>query len=79
MNTFTSRLISAEVDPTAASAWLPEKRPTTMISAALNKSCRMPESISGTANRIIRLSSGPCIMSISYDFFIPHPLFMKDG
>ena len=66
----TSRLISELVEPTAAIALLLTKRPTTMISVALNSSCSTPEQISGTANSRIRLSNGPWHMSISYDFLI---------
>ena len=62
---FTSRLISELVEPTAAMASLPTNWPTTMISAALNSSCKMPEHISGKANSRIRLSNGPLHMSIS--------------
>ena len=45
-------LINAVVDPTAASAWLPLNRPTTMISTALNISCRILESINGSEKEI---------------------------
>ena len=65
MNTLMSKLISAPVEPTAASAVWPVKRPTTTISAALKNSCKTPESISGTAKRRILPSSGPLHMSIS--------------
>ena len=64
-----NRLIREEVDPTAASAWLPANRPTTTMSAALNKSWRIPESIRGTANSRIFPKSGPLHISISYDLF----------
>ena len=69
------RLIKALVEPTAASASLPVKRPTTMMSAALNSSWRIPDSISGMAKIKILLKSGPEHISISYDFFITPILF----
>jgi hypothetical protein len=59
-----------EVDPTAARELSPANRPTTTISAALNKSCRILEHISGMANNKILPSSGPCTMSISCFFII---------
>mgnify|MGYP000485447172 CR=1 FL=1 len=65
MNRLTIRLISALVEPTAAKAWGPEKRPTTIMSAALNNSCKMPEMASGMAKRTIFPSRGPLVMSIS--------------
>ena len=65
INTFTSRLISEPVEPTAASAWAPAKRPTTTISAALYKSCRMPVRISGPENISTLGKSAPVVMSIS--------------
>ena len=65
MNRLTIKLISALVEPTAASAWLPENRPTTMMSAALNNSCKMPEMARGMANRTIFPNRGPWVMSIS--------------
>ncbi len=67
---FVSRLISAEFDPTAASALSPANRPTTTISAALNSSCRMLEHISGNAKRSILPNTEPLHMSISYFLFI---------
>ena len=72
MNTLTIRLISALVEPTAASAWAPEKRPTTTISAALKSSCSTPESIRGKVKTRIFPNSGPLHISISYDFFKTH-------
>ena len=65
-------LISALVEPTAASAWAPEKRPTTTISAALKSSCSTPESIRGKVKTRIFPNSGPLHISISYDFFKTH-------
>ena len=54
---------------------LPANRPTTAISAALNKSCRIPESIKGIAYLMIFPNKGPFVMSISYfllsDCFLP--------
>ena len=39
-----------ELEPTAARELSPAQRPTTMMSAALKRSCRMLENISGRAN-----------------------------
>lgn len=52
INRFVNRLINAVVEPTAANAWLPVNLPTTIISTALNKSCKMLESIRGKAKEI---------------------------
>jgi hypothetical protein len=57
--------MSEDVEPTAARAPLPAKRPTTMMSAALNSSCNMPDSIKGMENKRILPRSGPLVMSIS--------------
>ena len=70
MNRLTKRLIKEVVEPTAAKASLPVYRPTTMMSAALNSSCKMPEHISGSANSRILLNSGPLHISISYVLFM---------
>ena len=56
-------------EPTAASALSPAKRPTTTISAALNKSCKMLEHINGIAKSSIFLNTEPLHISISYFFF----------
>ena len=61
--------MSAVVDPTAASAWLPLNRPTTMISTALNISCKIPDTISGSEKEISLSIIVPLHMSISYLFF----------
>ena len=45
------------------------------MSAALNRSCKMPEIISGMEKIRILLKSGPLHISISYDFFMTHILF----
>ena len=66
MNRFVKMLISAVVEPTAARAWLLSNRPTTMISTALNISCRMLESISGSENEISLSMIDPLHISISY-------------
>ena len=42
---------------------------------ALNRSCKMPEIISGMEKIRILLKSGPLHISISYDFFMTHILF----
>ena len=65
MNRFVSRLMRAALDPTAAMELSPANLPTTITSAALNKSCSTPEHISGNANRTIFLKTGPLVMSIS--------------
>ena len=72
--------MSAVVDPTAASAWLPLNRPTTMISTALNISCRMPDTISGSEKEISLSIIVPLHMSISYLFFFKNtpPSFVAD-
>ena len=74
-NRLTIRLMSAEVDPTAASELSPAKCPTTTISAALNNSCRMLEHISGSANSRSFPRSGPFIISISCFFISLIPSF----
>src|SRR5699024_10052853 len=69
INRFVKILISADVEPTAAKAWLPLNLPTTMISTALNISCRMLVSISGKAKVTSLSIMEPLHMSISYLFF----------
>ena len=64
-NRLTIRLMSAEVEPTAASAVWPVYRPTTMMSAALNSSCKTPEHIKGKEKVRILPKSGPLVMFIS--------------
>ena len=61
--------MSALVDPTAASAWLPENLPTTIISTALNISCKIPDSMSGSEKEINLSIIVPLHISISYLFF----------
>lgn len=68
MNKLVNTLISAVVEPTAASDSLPLNFPTTMISTALNISCRIPESISGSENEISLSMIVPLHISISYLF-----------
>ena len=51
--------INELVDPTAANASLPVNLPTTIISAALNNNCNIPDSINGTENIIICFNNGP--------------------
>ena len=53
INRLTISWMRALVEPTAARAWGPTNCPTTMMSAALNSSCRMPERASGMANRMV--------------------------
>ena len=66
MNAPVRRLMSAEVAPTAASDVLPANLPTTITSAALNSSCRMPVSASGRENIISFGSSAPFSISSSF-------------
>ena len=61
--------MSAVVDPTAASAWLPLNLPTTIISTALNINCKMPDNINGRAKVISLSIIVPWHISISYLFF----------
>ena len=68
MKRLVNILIRAVVEPTAASAPLPLNRPTTMISTALNISCRMLESMSGMEKEISLSMIDPLHMSISYLF-----------
>lgn len=75
-----SRLVRAEVEPTAAKDSLPAKRPTTMTSAALNKSCKQPDSIKGKLNAMTLGSTGPLHISILYDFLdivVPSIVFVN--
>ena len=74
MNKFISRFIKDVVAPTAASDVSPAYLPTTIISAALNKSCNTPESIKGILKSNIFPNSGPLHISISYlvPIFTPH-------
>ena len=58
--------MSAVVDPTAASAWLPLNLPTTIISTALNISCKIPDNINGNENEISLSIIVPLHISISY-------------
>ena len=68
INKFVNTLMSAVVDPTAASACCPLKCPTTMRSTALNISCRIPDTISGSAKEINLSIMVPLHISISYLF-----------
>ena len=68
INRLVNTLMSAVVDPTAASACFPVKCPTTMISTALNISCKIPDSMSGSANEISLSMIEPLHISISYLF-----------
>ena len=60
----TIRVFSELVEPTAAMAWLLSQLPTTIISAALNSSCNIPDSTSGIENRNIFPGREPEHMSI---------------
>ena len=57
-----------ELEPTAAKELSPANRPTTMISAALNNSCKTLEHISGTVNWSSFGRIAPLHISISYVF-----------
>jgi hypothetical protein len=59
-------LIREEVEPTAAKALLPRKRPETMIFTVLYISCRIPVSTKGAAKTAIFGKSGPLHISSSY-------------
>ncbi len=70
----TRRFVSELVDPTAARDSFPAKRPTTITSAALNSSCRQPESIKGKLKAMIPGSMGPLhisILEVFLDIFVP--------
>ncbi len=56
------------MEPTAARDSWPAYFPTTIMSAALNKSCKIPDSINGTANTTSFEKRGPLHISISYFF-----------
>src|SRR5699024_8672716 len=58
-NRLTIRLFKEEVAPTAAIALLLANCPSTMMSAALNSSCRMLEAISGIEKRSRLPARGP--------------------
>ena len=68
MNAPMSRLMSEDVAPTAASAVLLSNLPTTMTSAALNSSCKMPVRASGTEKRMICGRGLPSVMTIALVF-----------
>ena len=64
MNKLVMRFISELVEPTAAREASPAKRPTTITSAALNKSCKTPDNIIGMVKIINLPKSGPWVISI---------------
>ena len=64
MKMLTIRLMREVVEPTAARASGPAKRPTTTTSAALKRSCSRLDSISGRANSSSFPARGPWTMSI---------------
>ena len=75
-----NKFISALVEPTAANGRLPLNCPTTIISTALNISCRIPDSISGSEKEISLSMMVPLHISISYLFcftFILPPSISK--
>ena len=76
-NRFTIRLLRELVEPTAAMASLLSNCPTTTISAALNSSCSMPDSISGTEKRSSLPMRGPLHMSIVISRFTVRHLDCK--
>ena len=61
--------MSAVVAPTAARDCFPLNCPMTTISTALNVSCNIPESMSGSAKDISLSMIVPLHISISYLFF----------
>ena len=77
MKRFTRRLISAPVAPTAPSASLPAKRPTTTMSAALKSSCSRFMARMGSANSSMFFKSGPWTISSSLRCFIGPPRVMR--
>ena len=69
VNKFISALVeptAANGQPTAANGRLPLNCPTTIISTALNISCKMPDSISGSENVMSLSMIVPFVISISY-------------
>src|SRR5699024_9021785 len=64
-NRLTIRLFKEEVAPTAAMALLLANCPNTMMSAALNSSCKMLEAIRGIEKRSRLPTRGPLHISIS--------------
>ena len=62
---FTSRYTTVPVEPTAAIALCPTKRPTTMTSAELKRSCNIPVSIRGKLKLKILGKILPFVISIS--------------
>ena len=64
VNRLTIRPIMEPVDPTAASACLPAKRPTTAVSAVLYTICKSPVSVTGIAKSRIFLKKGPRVMLV---------------
>ena len=57
-------LFSEPTEPTAASASLPAKRPTTMVSAALKRSCKMPDSMIGSEKNSTLVRREPSVISM---------------
>ena len=70
MNKLTMRLTRELVEPTAAIAVWSANCPTVMMSAALYKSCRMPDAAKGRKKSRILPKSGRVHMSISRFFFL---------
>ena len=68
-NRLIIRLMREVLDPTAASASFPAKRPTTTISAALNSSWSRLEAIRGRAKSRILSAREPLHMSMLWLFF----------
>ena len=69
------RFVSELVALMEARAFAPANLPATIMSAALNKSCRMLDRMSGMVNNSIFENKGPVAMSISY--FFDCSLFIK--
>ena len=67
VNAEIRRLMRDVVAPTAARQSLPAKRPTTMISAALNSNWNTPVAATGSAKRTTGANGAPCRNGISLE------------
>ena len=66
INRLSNKFIKEEVAPTAARELLPANLPTTIISAALYNSCKIPVRIIGIVKNRSPVEIGPFVMSISF-------------
>ena len=73
INRFIMSVVREPVAPTAATDWLPQKRPTTTKSAALKSNCSNPVSIMGIVYSITVLRIGPSVKEVE-SFFMTHLL-----